>query len=163
MIMDKKVTVKLFKEVIIITAVAAVIGFIVNLYHPKGYIFISRSKLALKRIVYINTQEAKIKYDSKQVVFIDSRSESEFRNGHIKGAINIPLRPEDVFIRNVIRYKSIISSLREIVIYCSGASCGSSVDLAKRLIQKGYKRNLYVLRDGYPGWKSDGLPVGFNK
>ena len=51
-----------------------------------------------------------------------------------------------------------ISEAREIVTYCSGEDCHSSVDLAARLIEFGFE-NVKIFFGGWEEWNIAGLPV----
>ncbi len=90
--MIKKITGKLLKvereelsliirDAAYIVVVSAFIGLAVNLFHPKGFILVSKSMEKSKNIVLISTEEAKIKNDSQSAVFIDSRQNDEFERG----------------------------------------------------------------------------------
>lgn len=89
----------------------------------------------------------------KNIVFIDSRSQPLFDKGTIKNAINIPA---DLYET---KRESLIDLMeKNIVIFCSGIHCGKSAALAEKMVQDGFQ-NIYVLKEGYPGWKLNNLPV----
>ena len=146
-------------ESLIIIVLAALIGFGVNAFHPKGYDFIGKSEIKYGKIVLLSSDEIKIKYDAEIARFIDSRQPEEFEYGHIKGAVNIPAVPESLSLKYLEKYSEIINSKNELVIYCDGEACGSSKILGKRIIDLGYSRHIYLIKNGLPEWKRKGFPL----
>jgi rhodanese-related sulfurtransferase len=99
--------------------------------------------------------EAKKKYDSGAYLFVDARSGDEFDRAHITGAISFPVREFDSTIEAFIaRY----DPSTPLIIYCSGRECTDSHELAQLLMDVGYS-TVKVFVDGFPAWKSGGLPV----
>ena len=86
------------KECVYIVLVAVLVGFIVNIYHPRGYTFVSTGMLKIKKPVMVSSEEAKIKMDSGMAVFIDTRTPDEYKEEHIRGAISIPAVPESLAV-----------------------------------------------------------------
>jgi rhodanese-related sulfurtransferase len=86
-------------------------------------------------------------------VLIDALAPMSFALSHLPGAINLP--PEWVDERGPRRIPDLDS---EIVVYCTSATCDSSVIVAERLIELGY-RNVLHYRDGKTDWMKARLPV----
>ncbi len=84
------------------------------------------------------------------VTVIDVRPEDEFEAGHLPGAINIPLSGLES------RFGE-LDPTHEIVAYCRGAYCVLSFEAVATLRRKGFAARR--LRDGFPEWKAEGLPV----
>lgn len=84
------------------------------------------------------------------VTVIDVRPEEEYAAGHLPGAINIP--PEELEQR-----LQALDSRQEVVAYCRGPHCVFSFKAVEQLRKKGIKASR--LEDGFPEWKSAGLPV----
>jgi rhodanese-related sulfurtransferase/DNA-binding MarR family transcriptional regulator len=82
---------------------------------------------------------------------LDVRPEDEFRQGHLPGALNIPLAQLE-------RRLSDLPAEREIVAYCRGPWCVLSFEAVAALRQRGYRARR--LEDGFPEWKIAGLPIG---
>ena len=156
---EKNDKIKLFKESIYIALIAAIIGFGVNVFHPNGFQFVSKKILGYKKIVFVSSEEAKIKYEGQSAVFIDSRSSAEYNEAHIKKALNIPASPESTMLRKIKEKFAILSEPNELVLYCSGKSCGSSEQLAKKLIEIAYTKHIYVIKHGLPEWKEKNFPI----
>lgn len=72
---------------------------------------------------------------------IDVRSEQEYREGHINGAINIPLYE----IKNVISQK-VTDKDQQMILYCSGGVRSKKAQII--LNSMGYK-NVYNLVEGF--------------
>ena len=84
------------------------------------------------------------------VTIIDVRPAIEYNAGHVPGAINMPLDKLEERLGD-------IDTDREIVAYCRGPHCVLAFDAVEKLRQQGFKANR--LEDGFPEWKTAGLPV----
>jgi rhodanese-related sulfurtransferase/DNA-binding transcriptional ArsR family regulator len=84
------------------------------------------------------------------VTVIDVRPVEEYASGHIPGAANIPLSELE-------KHLDQFDPEQEIVAYCRGPHCVLAFDAVAKLRDKGYIARR--LQDGYPEWKSAGLPV----
>lgn len=82
---------------------------------------------------------------------LDVRPEDEFQQGHVPGALNIPLSQLE-------RRLAELPADREIVAYCRGPWCVLSFEAVAALRQRGYHARR--LEDGFPEWKVSGLPIG---
>ena len=87
---------------------------------------------------------------SKQVVILDTRPASEYFAGHIPGALSMPV---DDLQR---RLKKLTTS-KEYVAYCRGPYC-IYADRAVEMLRAAGRR-ARRLADGFPEWRSAGLPV----
>jgi len=81
---------------------------------------------------------------------LDVRPEDDFRQGHLPGALNIPLAQLE-------RLLAELPADREIVAYCRGPWCVLSFEAVAALRQRGYRARR--LEDGFPEWKVTGLPI----
>ena len=84
------------------------------------------------------------------VTVIDVRPEEEYSAGHLPGAINVQPKELEQRLKG-------LDSEQEIVAYCRGPHCVFSFKAVEQLRQKGFKASR--LEDGFPEWKSAGLPV----
>lgn len=87
-----------------------------------------------------------------RVTVIDVRPPEEYAAGHLPGAVNIPLAELEKRLADLGEHKD-----QEIVAYCRGPHCVLAFDAVARLREKGLKARR--LEDGYPEWKTAGLPV----
>ena len=86
-------------------------------------------------------------------VLVDALSPLSFALSHLPGAINLTPGWVDDRARRRIPYRT-----TEIVVYCESADCDSSVLVANRLIDLGY-RNVSHYADGKRDWEAAGLPL----
>ena len=86
-----------------------------------------------------------------EFVLIDALAPMSFAHSHLPGAINLP--PEWVDERGPRR---IPDPSTEIVVYCASSTCDSSVVVANRLIELGY-RNVSHYLEGKRDWVEAGL------
>lgn len=118
--------------------------------------FISREEFS--GLVFISLPEAENLWSGGEAVVVDSRSREEYASGHIPGAISIPL----IEVKEGSDYLfNRLPPDRQIVVYCEGGSCQTSLALAKLLYSKGY-RNVKVFSGGWEEWLKAGLPVENN-
>ena len=104
----------------------------------------------------VGLTQIKEMYDAKQAVLVDARSSANFAEGHIAGAISLPLEQAR---RNPARpLKVQVATDATIIAYCNGFSCHDSMDLGKILMQAGYA-SVYVFEGGFPEWRDAGYPV----
>lgn len=87
---------------------------------------------------------------SEGVTILDVRPPDEFALGHVRGALNIPLRALKARIAE-------LDPSREIVAYCRGAYCVLSYEAVSALRRRGF--NVRRLEGGYPEWRAAGFPV----
>jgi rhodanese-related sulfurtransferase len=87
------------------------------------------------------------------LVLVDALSPMSYAASHLPGAINLP--PEWVDERAPRRIPDRSS---DIVVYCSSSTCDSSVEVARRLIELGY-RNVRHYVEGKRDWLEAGLPL----
>jgi ArsR family transcriptional regulator len=98
----------------------------------------------------VSRQELVKRLKDKSVLLLDVRPEDEFAQGHLPGALNIPL-PQ------LGKRLSKLPRRAQIVAYCRGPYCVLSFEAVAALRAKGY--DVRRLEDGFPEWKAAGLPV----
>lgn len=90
------------------------------------------------------------KIESGKVTILDVRPESEYNQGHIAGAISIP-------IDELAKRLKELPKRGEIIAYCRGPFCVYADDAVSLLSKAGYKAKR--LEEGYPDWKLKELPI----
>lgn len=88
--------------------------------------------------------------DGEPITIIDVRPPAEYRAGHVRGAINIPLEELAAHIQHLPK-----ESL--LVVYCRGPYCVLAYDAVNQLRAGGF--NAQRMDEGYPEWKLAGLPI----
>ncbi|MCI0673635.1 MAG: metalloregulator ArsR/SmtB family transcription factor, partial [Myxococcaceae bacterium] len=84
------------------------------------------------------------------VTVLDVRPDEEYRQGHIAGAISIPVDALEARLKELPRG-------REVVAYCRGPYCVYADEAVRVLRARGRKARR--LADGFPEWQAAGLPV----
>ncbi len=144
-------------QMLILSALGAIVGFAYNAASPKGIPVKGGKEAILQQqgVRMLTTDE--VKYYSQQpgTLMVDARSAEEYELGHISGALSLPL---DQFDHAFLAVQPEIKKSKLIVIYCSGGSCGTSEEVAKKLGEKGFK-DLAIYADGLPGWMRAKLPI----
>lgn len=99
----------------------------------------------------ISVEDAKKEVDVGKAIIVDSRAESAYKFEHIAGAINVPAgSPEDKL--------NALPKDKNILIYCSCATEGTSMALALQINQKGIA-NTYAILGGTDAWHKAGYPM----
>jgi len=118
---------------------------------PVLFLLLSSSINAQTR-TEVNSKQASvlIQKDSKLIV-LDVRTPEEFKEGHIKGAINIDIRQEDAFSKI-----DKLNKNAKYLVYCrTNHRSGIAVS---HMMQSGF-RNVTQMMDGFPGWAANKLAV----
>jgi hydroxyacylglutathione hydrolase len=89
--------------------------------------------------------------ENKAPLVIDARSEIEFKRGHIKGAINAPVRKLLLHRADLPQEKE-----REVVVTCEH---GQRAAIAKGLLSLYGYHNTEFLEGYLEGWRQAGLPL----
>jgi rhodanese-related sulfurtransferase len=88
-------------------------------------------------------------------IIIDARSSEQFDQGHLPGALNVPI---DDFIEYHSRLDERVPIDATVIVYCQSVTCDQSENLARELGMMGYERVL-VYRGGWDEWSQAGLPT----
>ena len=146
----------LVSEACAIVAFASGLALAVNAVSPAGISVTRAIPLAELDDRFIPAEEAKSRFESGRWIFVDGRKASEFAQGHIEGAVSLPL---EGFAARFVEVARLLPKEVSIVVYCRGAGCSESRQVADQLQQLGYARErLRIFRDGYSAWKARGWP-----
>ncbi|HFQ13508.1 MAG TPA: metalloregulator ArsR/SmtB family transcription factor [Gammaproteobacteria bacterium] len=88
------------------------------------------------------------------VTIIDVRPAEEYRQGHLPGAINIPLPELEKQLQQ-------LDPAQQVVAYCRGPHCVLAFDAVQTLRDRGF--NARRLDGGLPEWRLLGLPTPQSK
>jgi len=147
------------REAGMLLLVAAALGFIYTAATEKGMFAhlppVPPSQTGgLLAPAMISRDQAQAYYESGTAVFVDARHEFDFKLGHIRRAINIPLRMYET-------KKSILDAIpknRLLIAYCDGAECNSSIELSVKLAKDGYT-DVKIFFGGWSEWTASNLPT----
>ncbi len=115
---------------------------------------LTHKNISAKNLEMITLSDAKDLFESGTALFIDSRHEYDYKQGAVRGAVNLPLSDFDArhsILENIPKDK-------KIVVYCNGEQCNSSIELAAKLAERGFT-NVNIFFGGWQEWSSAGLPV----
>ncbi|KDM89834.1 ArsR/SmtB family transcription factor [Photobacterium galatheae] len=98
----------------------------------------------------ISREELLSRMHENSVTLLDVRPEEEFAQGHLPGAVNIPLTELE-------KRLSELPEEQDIVAYCRGPYCSLSVKAVIALREKGLSARRF--NEGVPEWKAAGYPV----
>jgi rhodanese-related sulfurtransferase len=149
-----------FWQTVALALMAVVLGLIVNqlrsdsLPLPGDWSPGARITMKFGKNILIPFDEAKEKFFTGAAVFIDARAPELYQEGHIKGALNLPIAEFDQLADKVLMD---FPEDTLIVTYCDGDDCALSAELALKLKEIGYE-NVRVLHNGWTEWKSHQLP-----
>ena len=111
-----------------------------KLLYPDKEMFVNCSSNLFSQIIQYN-----------DVQLVDVRTEGEFKEDHIPGAILIDIRKED-FDTQV---DQLLHPEKPVAVYCRGGV--RSRKASEQLLLKSFR--VYNLDKGFTQWKQDGMPV----
>ena len=159
---------KTIKEISILVGASTIAAFAVNYFSPAGIALVGQWDTATgvitaneKKDIVLDDLEigdvtlAKKLYDSQKFLFVDARSRDDYDEGHIKGAVSLPVGQFDEKIE---AFLDQYPPEKAIITYCSGRTCEDSHKLAQLLLTLDYKE-IHVFIDGFPEWLAEGYPI----
>jgi len=159
---------KTAKEVTIILGIALITAFSFNFFHPTGIALVgqwdtsqgvvtagAKNDIVIDDIEIGTVDQARKLYDSGKYIFVDARSPEDYEEGHIRGAVSLPVGQFD---EKIAAFEERHPPQAAIITYCSGRTCLDSHHLAGFLLEFGYD-NVTVFIDGFPGWEAEGHPI----
>jgi rhodanese-related sulfurtransferase len=149
---------KLIVHVFIVLGLSLLIGIsanlsLINQYRQGEFRESFLSSEDFPAIQFIGVFEAEILFVEQNAVFLDSRIEEKYLEGHILGALNIPFESGESIGEEQLSFPQD----KTLVVYCDGNECQSSVLLAKVLAQRGFE-DIRVFFGGWIEWVAAGLP-----
>ena len=138
-----------------IMVIGLILGLIFNFANPSGISLVPLSWLH-ESVPLIDIDGAKIKYDSKEALFVDARPVVFYKLGHIQGAINMPLTLLDFMY--MMKFSN-IDPQKEIIVYGKSLSRLYDKEVALKLTSRGHT-NVKVLAVTLSQWEKKGYPLG---
>ena len=102
----------------------------------------------------ITLAEAEDLWRAGETVFLDARAPDLYAEGHVPRARSVPAAEIETLMPVLVLRMAKEAAL---VVYCEGGDCQSSLTLAERLHDEGFK-DIRVLSGGWEEWKRAGLP-----
>ena len=150
---------KIVRQVLVIGALSVLVAATVHLPLFKRFVrgefretFFSQAEYPGVRVITL--QEAEDLWAAGETAFFDARGTGPYGEGHVPRARNLPATETKLMIPPDVLE---IPRERTLVVYCEGGDCQSSLALAKRLHDEGF-RDIRVMTGGWEEWKKAGLP-----
>lgn len=107
----------------------------------------------MAKIKFISLDQLlEMKVNKENIKIVDVLPEDSFKQGHIPGAINIPLENLSSLAENDLKKTD------RIIVYCANYNCQASTKASEMLSEKGYKKIL-DFKAGKNGWVHAGLEL----
>jgi len=116
-----------------------------------GALFASEIVRRVNGMKSVGPAQATSLSNRENAVFLDTREDREYNDGHIPEAVHIPLKQLPERAAELGRYKKY-----PIVAYCRSGNRSSSTG---RILKKHGFENVYNLAGGIMAWQSANLPV----
>jgi len=142
-----------FRQAALIVLAGAALGLAANALSPRRIPVLTPPKAPPQLSDTVPLDTAKSLWSSGNALFLDAREPSDYRAGHIAGALSLPIEEFDD------RYPQIqpmLTTDSTIVAYCDGLDCDLSHRLMDRLHELGYT-NVRLLVNGWTTWHKTGL------
>ncbi|MCF7886260.1 MAG: rhodanese-like domain-containing protein [Candidatus Marinimicrobia bacterium] len=179
--LDIKIRKMIVRSLIIILS-ATIVGIIYNFITPAGIplinnyslveinkeivkipLFLPRDKEQHNNLEIHPPEEIRLKavhanFYHGEAVFIDARTNEKYKEGHIPGAISVPVnevKPENINLEN-------LGLQQKIIVYCDDPGCSLSMELATILEHKGFL-NVYFFSGGWKAWKQADYQISKSK
>lgn len=152
-------TLQSVREAGLLIVVAAALGLIYSASTERG-LFARTAKSPETRAAIsagpqmISRETADSLFQTGSALFVDARHPFDYKAGHIRGAISLPLAEFDT-------RKAMLDSIpknRLIVAYCDGAECNSSIELSVRITKEGFT-DVKIFFGGWREWVAANLPT----
>jgi rhodanese-related sulfurtransferase len=148
-----------FRQALAIAALAVAVGAAVNVSLIKRFargefretFFVQAEYPGVRMITLQETEDL---WRAGEALFLDARAAGLFREGHVPRGRSLP---EDGAGRPLPPFLAERPKESPFVVYCEGGDCHSSLALAKRLHDEGF-RDIRVFSGGWEEWRAAGLP-----
>ena len=144
-----------------IVILSGALGIAVNALRAEGIPLVERwqEKVLNEQLTgglpAVSLKQAKEAHESGDALFVDARDPEFFEQGHIPGAVSLPVRDfESVFPR----LKEKLRAAPRVITYCDGASCEMSVELTEKLLFADIEY-IEIFTGGIQQWQGAGQPV----
>ncbi len=148
-------------QVIGIIIISAAVGIAVNMFRANGIAWVEnwQEKVLNEQLTgglpAVSLKQVKEAYESGEALFVDARDSDFYEEGHIPGAVNLPVRDFELVFPKL---KERLLAATWVITYCDGGSCELSVQLTERLLFAGVDR-VEIFTGGIQQWRGAGQPV----
>jgi len=144
-----------------IIIISGALGIAVNALRAEGIPLVERwqEKVLNQQLTgglpAVSLKQVKEAYKSGTALFVDAREQEFFEQGHIPGAVSLPVREFDLVFP---RLEEQIRAAPRVITYCDGASCEMSVELTEKLLFAGLEY-VEIFTGGIQQWQGAGEPI----
>lgn len=145
---------------IIIAVLASVVGLGLNVVSskPLPWVYVPPNEVELAggvKVALIDEKEARKHFEEDGTVFIDSRHKDDYDKQHVKGALFLtPDTKEEQFVA----VQPLMPEDARLILYCYGPQCDMAEEVAKFLVQLGYK-HMMIMSAGFKAWQQAKYPT----
>lgn len=141
-------------DFVLLIGISVLLAVVFNESNPNGIPYFQKLP-SQSAIPSISLSAAVEEYKQGHAVFVDAMPAGFYKKRHIKGAVNMPMAIFDIVY--VMTFEEEEKS-KLIIVYGRTISKLFDLEVAGRLVQKGYK-NTRVLEGGLRDWEKKGHPV----
>lgn len=116
-----------------------------------GLILVTELQAKLRGIPSLSPQDATILFNHKDATIIDIREETVFQQGHITGAINVPVKKLETDTSSLKTYQT-----KPVILVDNNGQ--QTLKAALELRKQGFS-DVSLLQGGITAWRGAGLPV----
>jgi rhodanese-related sulfurtransferase len=144
-----------------IIIISGALGIGVNAFRAEGIPLMERwqEKVLNEQLTgglpAVSLKQAKEAHKSGDALFVDARDPELFDQGHIPGAVSLPVRDFDSVFP---RLEEQLRAAQRVITYCDGASCEMSVELTEKLLFAGLEY-IEIFTGGIQQWQGAGQPI----
>jgi rhodanese-related sulfurtransferase len=138
-----------------IIGLSLICALLFNMSNPKG-IAVFPKKFSNEEVSFVEPEEVYAKSNQGKALIVDAMPTNFFEEGHIRGAMNLPLAIFDFMYDMKLDQQD---KSKEIAVYGRTISRHYDEAVAEKLVVRGFK-NVKILKGGIQGWKSRHYPVG---
>ncbi len=144
-----------------IIIVSGALGIAVNAFRAEGIPLVERwqEKVLNEQLTgglpSVSLKQVKEAYKSGDALLVDARDPEFFEQGHIPGAVSLPVRDFDSVFP---RLEEQLRAAPRVITYCDGASCEMSVELTEKLLFAGVDW-VEIFTGGMQQWQGAGQPI----
>lgn len=149
--MDKN---KLIKQTFFILLIALISGITYNFFSKNSIPYIYKA-IEFDSGQVISLEKAYKIYLEGRALFVDTRTEEEYTQGHIKNAVNIPAHSS---MDEIVMFVESNSKDRLVITYCDGLECSDSKRMAAIFMQIGFE-NVLIFFGGWNEWQKNNYPI----
>ena len=148
-------------QLIGIIIISGALGIGVNAFRAEGIPLMERwqEKVLNEQLTgglpAVSLKQVKEAYKSGDALLVDARDPEFFEQGHIPGAVSLPVRD---FASVFPRLEEQLRAVPRVITYCDGASCEMSVELSEKLLLAGVNW-VEIFTGGMQQWQGAGQPV----